>query len=222
MTILAQHAIQGRLTNSDTALARWMVFVHTHCDLPLDYNVFPSLLQTLHNGFVTESLALEEEIKYLETAVLFTHHALEFIRRHRHFIGNNDNNLGQLKAIFSSLKLVANSAEGYKMDENVNCDDYERIVSLTTHGFMVKEIREATVEGIEQWFNYLRTSLNEGIESHSAVSLENATNLLHLLLKDLRHGINDIAETFSETFGFDYGKMTLQVYLKEVQLRNTH
>ena len=32
-----QHAVQGKLTGADTALARWLVFCHTHCDLPLDY-----------------------------------------------------------------------------------------------------------------------------------------------------------------------------------------
>ena len=37
MVILAQHANQGKLTGAETALARWLVYVHTHCDLPLDY-----------------------------------------------------------------------------------------------------------------------------------------------------------------------------------------
>ena len=37
VVILAQHANQGKLTGAETALARWLVFVHTHCDLPLDY-----------------------------------------------------------------------------------------------------------------------------------------------------------------------------------------
>ncbi|XP_023347042.1 protein unc-13 homolog 4B, partial [Eurytemora carolleeae] len=35
--ILSQHAVQGKLTGADTALARWLVYCHTHCDLPLDY-----------------------------------------------------------------------------------------------------------------------------------------------------------------------------------------
>ena len=37
VVILAQHANQGKLTGAETALARWLVYVHTHCDLPLDY-----------------------------------------------------------------------------------------------------------------------------------------------------------------------------------------
>ena len=41
MVILAQHANQGKLTGAETALARWLVYVHTHCDLPLDYRWAP-------------------------------------------------------------------------------------------------------------------------------------------------------------------------------------
>jgi hypothetical protein len=45
--ILAQHANQGKLTGAETALARWLVYVHTHCDLPLDYRVFHPILEKI-------------------------------------------------------------------------------------------------------------------------------------------------------------------------------
>ena len=47
MTILAQHAVEGKLEGKDTALARWLVYAHTHCDLPLDYRVFVPILEQL-------------------------------------------------------------------------------------------------------------------------------------------------------------------------------
>ena len=47
VTILAQHAVQGKLEGKDTALARWLVYAHTHCDLPLDYRVFVPILDQL-------------------------------------------------------------------------------------------------------------------------------------------------------------------------------
>ena len=47
MSILAQHAVQGKLTGAETALARWLVYAHTHCDLPLDYRVFHPILEKL-------------------------------------------------------------------------------------------------------------------------------------------------------------------------------
>ena len=39
--------MQGKLSGADTALARWLVFCHTHCDLPLDYRVFKPILEKL-------------------------------------------------------------------------------------------------------------------------------------------------------------------------------
>ena len=47
VTILGQHAVQGNLATHDTALARWLVYAHTHNDLPLDYRVFVPVLETL-------------------------------------------------------------------------------------------------------------------------------------------------------------------------------
>ena len=47
VTVLAQHAVQGKLEGKDTALARWLVYAHTHCDLPLDYRVFVPILDQL-------------------------------------------------------------------------------------------------------------------------------------------------------------------------------
>ena len=44
ITILAQHAVQGKLTGADTAMARWLVFAYTHHDLPLDYQVSQILI----------------------------------------------------------------------------------------------------------------------------------------------------------------------------------
>ncbi len=60
MTILAQHAVQGKLTGSETALARWLVYAHTHCDLPLDYRVFHPILEKLNHFITTDRLHQED------------------------------------------------------------------------------------------------------------------------------------------------------------------
>ena len=59
--ILAQHAVQGKLTGADTALARWLVFCHTHCDLPLDYRLFCPILEKLTHTIDQGLLHAEEE-----------------------------------------------------------------------------------------------------------------------------------------------------------------
>ena len=59
-TILAQHAIQGKLTDAETALARWLVYAHTHCDLPLDYRVFYPILEKLNYAIKNEVFHQED------------------------------------------------------------------------------------------------------------------------------------------------------------------
>ena len=61
ITILGQHAIQGNLTVTDTALARWLVYAHTHVDLPLDYRVFVPVLGHLRNAF-NNSLFSQDDV----------------------------------------------------------------------------------------------------------------------------------------------------------------
>ena len=52
---------QGKLTGADTALARWLVYAHTHVDLPLDYRVFLPILEKLRYAIAT-NLFLQEEV----------------------------------------------------------------------------------------------------------------------------------------------------------------
>ena len=60
LTILAQHAVQGKLTGAETALARWLVYVHTHCDMPLDYGVFVPILEKLQYAVTNEMLHYDD------------------------------------------------------------------------------------------------------------------------------------------------------------------
>ena len=93
--------MQGKLTGADTALARWLVFCHTHCDLPLDYRlqsfstysvllthclkyrVFLPILEKLSYALDNSLLHAEEEAKFSEVALVFVNHCVEFIRKHR-------------------------------------------------------------------------------------------------------------------------------------------
>jgi len=62
---LAQHAVQGKLSGADTAMARWLVYSHTHRDLPLSYSVFPPILDKLKYAIET-NLFLQDEVGLME------------------------------------------------------------------------------------------------------------------------------------------------------------
>ena len=60
ITILQQHAVQGKLTGADTAMARWLVFAYTHHDLPLNYQVFLPTIDKLHYALLNNMFHQEE------------------------------------------------------------------------------------------------------------------------------------------------------------------
>ena len=67
---MQQHAVQGKLTGADTAMARWLVFAYTHHDLPLNYQVFLPTIDKLHyallnNMFHQEEVLLISNILYI-------------------------------------------------------------------------------------------------------------------------------------------------------------
>ena len=119
--ILAQHAVQGKLTGADTALARyakfmkksrndeyfarWLVFCHTHCDLPLDYRLFHPILEKISYALDNSLLHAEEESKFAEVALVFVNHCVEFIRKHRHFVASDPEYLVQLEFILKYVIL---------------------------------------------------------------------------------------------------------------------
>ena len=77
MTILAQHAVQGKLEGKDTALARWLVYAHTHCDLPLDYRVFVPILDQLKYA-MNCNLFIQDDVSYMLLLIYAVKHVLNF------------------------------------------------------------------------------------------------------------------------------------------------
>ena len=55
----------------------------------------------------------EDEAKFLETAVIFAHHAAEFLRNHRTYIANDEDMLVQLEYI---LRCVQGSPDNLTHD----------------------------------------------------------------------------------------------------------
>ena len=62
---MAQHAVQGKLEGKDTALARWLVYAHTHCDFPLDYRVFVPILDQLEYA-MSSNLFSQDDVSRIQ------------------------------------------------------------------------------------------------------------------------------------------------------------
>ena len=63
------------------------------------YRAFHPLLEKLAYAMERGLLHQEDEAKFLETAVIFAHHAAEFLRNHRTYIANDDTMVVQMEYI---------------------------------------------------------------------------------------------------------------------------
>jgi len=197
--ILAQHAVQGKLTGADTALARWLVFCHTHCDLPLDYRVFLPILEKLSYALDNSLLHADEEAKFSEVALVFVNHCVEFIRKHRHFVASDPEYLVQLEHILKCLHIL--EAALRKCNSQVEYN-------------IKKEVEEAVVSSVQDWYNFILDKMP--IETNRAMRIKNLTNLASILGQDLREGCNASHDQFQASLDVNYKQLCFRTYERQL------
>jgi len=197
--ILAQHAVQGKLTGADTALARWLVFCHTHCDLPLDYRLFHPILEKISYALDNSLLHAEEESKFAEVALVFVNHCVEFIRKHRHFVASDPEYLVQLEFILKCLNLLKGTLA--KCNNEVDCN-------------IKDQVEEAVINSVEDWYNFILDKMP--IESNRAMRIKNLTNLANILGQDLREGCESSHTQFKESLNINYRQLCYRTYEKQL------
>lgn len=197
--ILAQHAVQGKLTGADTALARWLVFCHTHCDLPLDYRLFHPILEKISYALDNSLLHADEEAKFAEVALVFVNHCVEFIRKHRHFVASDPEYLVQLEYILKCLNLLQGTLD--KCNNEVDCNIKE-------------QVEEAVVNSVEDWYNFILDKMP--IESNRAMRIKNLTNLANILGQDLREGCESSHNQFKESLNVNYRQLCYKTYERQL------
>lgn len=86
LAILAQHAVQGKMTRDETALTRWTVYCQTHAILQLDHRVFTPILDKLRKKLQSGGMTGAAATEFNDNADTFTAQCVVFIRRHRHYM----------------------------------------------------------------------------------------------------------------------------------------
>lgn len=198
--ILAQHAVQGKLTGADTALARWLVFSHTHCDLPLDYRIFYPILEKLRYALQNNLFHAEEEAKFMEVALVFVSHCLEFIRKHRHFVASDSTYIIQLEYILKCLNLLQDCVM-QSTNEEFDCD-------------IKAQVEEAVVNSVEDWYNFILDKMP--IESNRSMRIKNLTNLTQILCSDVVEGCTSSHKLFQDSLSINYKQLCYRTYEKQV------
>ena len=86
LQILAQHAIQSRMSRVDTALTRLLVYCQMHLVLPLDCRVFIPILEKLRKPVLANQIPDMLVKEFHETSEKLVAHYISFIRYVLHLL----------------------------------------------------------------------------------------------------------------------------------------
>ena len=86
LQILAQHAIQSRMSRVDTALTRLLVYCQVHLVLPLDCRVFIPILEKLRKPVLANQIPDMLVREFHETSEKLVAHYISFIRYVLHLL----------------------------------------------------------------------------------------------------------------------------------------
>eukprot|EP00095_Tigriopus_kingsejongensis_P000958 maker-scaffold83_size396513-snap-gene-0.15 protein:Tk00958 transcript:maker-scaffold83_size396513-snap-gene-0.15-mRNA-1 annotation:"conserved hypothetical protein" len=190
LQILAQHAVQGRMSRDQTALARWFVYCQTHFILPLDYRVFPPILDKLRKYLQSGEVGKESLEEFHRVADTFTTHCLVFIRSHRRHLGSN----------FAKYHV--------QLDHVLKCLHVLHCLKWRTKGDIVIRVEEALRSSVCEWFHYIETKVAKTRQGHTAHErMAKWTRLTHILIADVKSSQRDYGDIFCEALGIHYGQI---------------
>ncbi len=154
----------------------------------------------------------------METAVIFVHHALEFLRKHRQYVASDEDMMVQLEFIIRNLQLVSEAAEGREVPPNVDGSRYDaaeerHLARITRSGNMREQVEDAIAESTAHWYEYIADSVP--METGRSQRMKSVINFVNVLTTDLRRGCEPAVRLFDEIMGVSYVRQAFPVYEKE-------
>ena len=185
LQILAQHAVQARMSRVETALTRLVVYTELHTLLPLDCRVFPPILQKLRGPVLAGSLSTVLVEQFHEAARRLATSFTAFIRQLRARVGGQETRgLVQLEAVLDCLRLL-------------------HTLQWRTRNDIVLQVEDALLAGLREWFAFVIGRLPKEEGSRKG-RMRNLTRLTHLLVADLEESRRLYEKTFKESLNISY------------------
>ncbi|CAG9770591.1 unnamed protein product [Ceutorhynchus assimilis] len=186
LTILHQHAVQGDLTELQTALARFVAASRVYLKSPLDPRWMLQLLTDIEDSWNNFTLTREEEMWLAEKYTAMQERWLQELRHHRQlFPALHPPSLARLEYLLRCLAYMANMKSFWK------CCPFNKEI----RGEIVATLRKGTPE----WFNGLKNVLMNPEEYD--------TTFVHFCSEvyvQLKHGLNHYHPLFEGTNGIPY------------------
>lgn len=196
LQILAQHAVQGKMSRDETALIRWLVYCQTHFILPLDYRVFTPILEKLRKFLQVGEVDPKLLAGFHEQADTFTAQCLVFIRDHRNHLGGGK---------FAKYHV--------QLDHILKCLHVIHCLRWRTKGDIVLRVEEALRTSTNEWFRFVESKVAKKQRNQEATihdRMSRLTRLTHLLIADVRSSQRDYGAFFHESLSIQYAEITFR------------
>lgn len=199
LQILAQHAIQSRMSRVDTALTRLLVYTQMHLVLPLDCRVFIPILEKLRKPVLANQIADPLVKEFHEASEKLVAHFTTFIRKHRLYIGNNGPKYSvQLEAILKALHIL-------------------HTLKWRTRNDIVLQVEDALLASVREWFNFVIDRIPTQEKSQNG-RMKNLTRITHLLMADIEEGRKHYQNMFWENLNIDYVEIAYREFDQNLTL----
>ncbi|CAH1171241.1 unnamed protein product [Phaedon cochleariae] len=186
LTILHQHAVQGDLTDLQTAMARFVAAARVYSKYPLDPRWMLQLLTDVENGWTGGTLTREEEMWLAEKFTAMQERWLHELRHHRQlFPALHAASLTRLEYTLRCLAYMSNMKSFWK------CCPFNKEI----RGEIVATLRRGTPE----WFSVLRASIMTSEEYDPSFVV-----FCSELYVQLKHGLSHYHPLFEGTNGIPY------------------
>ncbi|XP_076272507.1 BAI1 associated protein 3 [Rhynchophorus ferrugineus] len=186
LTILHQHAVQGDLTELQTAMARFVAASRVYLKNPLDPRWMLQLLTDVENAWMNFTLTREEEMWLAEKFTAMQERWLQQLRHHRQlFPALHPPSLARLEYLLRCLAYLSNMKSFWK------CCPFNKEV----RGEIVLTLRKGTPE----WFGSLKGSFMTSEEYDASL-----VDFCSEVYVQLRHGLHHYHPLFEGTNSIPY------------------
>ncbi|XP_064213370.1 BAI1-associated protein 3 isoform X2 [Tribolium castaneum] len=186
LTILHQHAVQGDLTELQTAVARFVAACRVYLKHPLDPRWMLQLLTDIESAWMNFTLTREEEMWLAEKFTAMQERWLQQLRHHRQlFPALHPPSLVRLEYVLRCLAYMSNMKAFWK------CCPFNKEI----RGEIVATLRKGTPE----WFQSLKSSIMTSDEYDACF-----VDFCSEVYVHLQHGLSHYHPLFEGTNGIPY------------------
>ncbi|KAL1129161.1 hypothetical protein AAG570_013692 [Ranatra chinensis] len=187
LSILHQHAIQGDLTEVQSAAVKWMAYSRIEAVEPI---ILARQLAALEHAWPHETLTREEENTLAESFNIFLDYALQLIRKHRQlFLHHHRPSMQRLDNLLRCLGLLSNMKAFWK------CCPFNKEI----RGEIITSLKKGTLE----WYDEVHRSVSSS-KGDTDTRIQGLVKLITALVVDLQKGIDHYNAMFENTNGVPY------------------